>query len=270
MEETTVKRIWFYIKLFPYFVARNVQSKMSYSVDFFLGIIANILRQSLGFVFIWVVFRNIPEVNGWTFEGMMFVYGMQAITLGLNEFLFAGTWSVGRYVQMGELDRLLLRPVGTLFSIIATDVTFHGLGAAAFGVAICIISLVKLQIVLTFSVVLFWIMAILCGMLIYFSVNMWCATLAFWITDTGSPMMLAQNVSEFSKYPASIYGTGLQILITFLLPFAFTSYYPSVFVLGMDNSFVYWGGTLVATAVCLLITGLFWKYGLSKYQSAGG
>lgn len=41
-------------------------------------------------------------------------------------------------------------------------------------------------------------------------------------------------------------------------------YYPSVFVLGMDNSFVYWGGTLVATAVCLLITGLFWKYGLSK------
>lgn len=83
-------------------------------------------------------------------------------------------------------------------------------------------------------------------------------------------MMLAQNVSEFSKYPTSIYGTGLQILITFLLPFAFTSYYPSVFVLGMDNSFVYWGGTLIATAVCLLITGLFWKYGLSKYQSAGG
>lgn len=83
-------------------------------------------------------------------------------------------------------------------------------------------------------------------------------------------MMLAQNVSEFSKYPTAIYGEGIQLLLTFILPFAFTSFYPSVFVLGMDNSPVYWGGTLIATVVCLLITGLFWKYGLSKYQSAGG
>lgn len=174
-----MKRIWFYIKLFPYFVSRNIQSKMSYSVDFFLGIVANILKQSLGFIFIWVVFERIPEVNGWTFEEMMFVYGMQAITLGLNEFLFAGTWSVSDYVKEGQLDRLMLRPVGTLFSVIATDVTFHGLGAAGFGLAICIISLTKLHIVLTVGKILFWIGAIACGMLIYFSINMWCATLAF-------------------------------------------------------------------------------------------
>ncbi|MCF0136536.1 MAG: ABC-2 family transporter protein [Lachnospiraceae bacterium] len=265
-----ISRMMYYIKLLPYFVSRNVQSKMSYSVDFFLGIIANIMKQALGFIFVWVLFSNVPEVNGWNFNQMMFVYGMQAITLGLNEFMFAGTWKIAQYVQEGSLDRLLLRPVGTLFSVIAADVTFHGLGAAAFGLVICIISLVNLQMTLSVGMILFWILAIICGTLIYFSVNMWAGTLAFWIIDTGSPMMILQNVSEFSKYPVSIYGGGLQILLTFVLPFAFTSYYPTAFIFGMETGVMYWLGPVIAAALCLTIAVLFWRYGLTKYQSAGG
>ena len=55
-----MKRLFFYVKLFPYFVSKSVKSRMSYRLDFFLGLFANALRQSLGFVFIWAVFRGIP------------------------------------------------------------------------------------------------------------------------------------------------------------------------------------------------------------------
>lgn len=265
-----MKRVMFYIRLFPYFVSQNIKSKMSYSMDFFLGIIANILRQMLGFVFIWMVFKNVPEIKGWSFNQIMFVYGMQAVTLGLNEFLFPGTWSIGAYVREGELDRLLLRPVSTLFSIMASNVTFHGLGAASFGLVICITSLIKLKIVLSVYLLFFWIVAIICGTLIYFSINMCCATLSFWITDTDSAMILLQNVSEFSKYPTIIYKRFLQIILTFVFPFAFTSYFPSAVILNMSNCAFYFLGTVLATAACLSVTAIFWRYGLSKYQSAGG
>jgi len=265
-----LKRILFYLRLFPYFVSRNIQSKMSYNIDFFLGIIANIMRQSLGFIFIWVLFRNVPEIHGWNLYQMMFVYGMQAITLGLDEFLFAGTWSVSSLIQEGDLDRLLLRPVGPMFSIIASDVTFHGLGASLFGLVICIISLVKLKITLTAGMILFWIAAIVCGTLIYFSVNMICATLSFWVIDSSSAMMLMQNVSEFTKYPTSIYRAGLQILLTFIIPYAFTSYYPVAFLLGVSHSAFCWIGTFVAAFLSVLAAVAFWHFGLSKYQSAGG
>lgn len=266
----SLKRVFFYIKLFPYFVAQNVKSKMSYSIDFFLGIVANILKQSLGFVFIWVVFQNIPEVNGWTFDQIMFVYGMQAITIGLNEFLFAGTWSIGNYVREGEMDRLLLRPVGTIFSIMAMDVTFHGIGAVLFGLAICITSIFHLGISITPILILFWIGAAICGALIYFSINMVCATFAFWITDTDSIMMLLQNVSEFSKYPVSLYGKVIRILLTYIIPFAFTSYYPSVVLLGINKSALCGTGIIVAASLSVTISVAFWRFALKHYQSAGG
>ena len=81
-----MKRVFFYLRLFPYFVSKSVQSRMSYRLDFFLGLLANALRQSLGFVFIWAVFRGIPEINGWNFYQMMFVYGMQfPVTFRIEE-----------------------------------------------------------------------------------------------------------------------------------------------------------------------------------------
>ena len=265
-----MKRLWFYIKLYPYFVSRSVQARMSYKGDFILGVVASILMQSLGFVFLWTIFRGIPEVNGWNFDQMIFVYGMSAISLGLNEFLFAGTWKITGYVQGGELDRLLLRPVSTMFSILAADVTLHGLGSVLFGLAVCITSLLSLEITLSVGMVLFWIVVMVCGALIFFAANMLMATLAFWVTDSQSAMMVLQNVSEFGKYPAAIYGKWLRILVSFVIPFAFTSYYPAAYILGIEIGMIYYIGPIAVTLICLAVTVTFWRFGLAHYQSAGG
>lgn len=265
-----VKRLWFYLKLYPYYVSRSIQSRMSYKSDFILGVTASILMQSLGYVFIWAVFQGIPEMNGWSFYQMVFVYGMAAISLGLNEFLFAGSWQVAKYVRDGSFDRLLLRPVGTMFSILAADVALHGIGSVLFGLAVCIVALCRLQLALSLGKILFWIVAMICGAVIFFSVNMICATLTFWVTDTSSVMMMGQNVSEFTKYPIAIYGRRLQIFLTFVVPFAFSSYYPTGFLLGMENGPIYWLGPIVAAAVAMTAASLFWRFGTGKYQSAGG
>lgn len=103
------ERLWFYLRLYPYCVVRSIQAKMSYKSDFVLGVTASILMQSLGFVFVWAIFQGIPEMNGWNFYQMVFVYGMSAAALGLNEFLFAGTWRVKMHIHQGTLDRILLR-----------------------------------------------------------------------------------------------------------------------------------------------------------------
>lgn len=265
-----IKRVWFYVRLYPYFVSRSLQARMAYKGDFIIGVVASILMQALGFIFVWTIFQGIPDVNGWNFDQMIFVYGMAAISLGLNEFLFAGTWAVSRYVQEGNLDRLLLRPVNTMFSILSADVKLHGLGSVLFGIAVCIMSLVNLQLTLSVGMILFWIVAMICGSLIYFSINMLMATLSFWVTDSQSAMMLLQNVSEFSKYPIAIYERGLQVFLSYVIPFAFTSFYPATFLLDMNSQPIYWLGPIIAAVAMVTITGLFWKYALTKYQSAGG
>ena len=265
-----VKRLWFYLKLYPCLVSKSIQGTMSYKGDFFLGAGASVLMQSLGFVFLWAVFREIPEINGWSFYQMVFVYGMSAISLGLNEFLFAGSWNVGRYIREGSLDRLLLRPIGTMFSVFADDVGIHGLGSVLFGLAVCITSLCRLQVGFSVGKLLFWLVAMVCGALIFFSVNMICAALAFWVTDSQSAMILFQNTSEFCKYPITIYGRGLQILLTYIIPFGFCSYYPAGFLLDMSSKPICWLGPLVAAGTALTASKLFWRFALGKYQSGGG
>ena len=139
-----------------------------------------------------------------------------------------------------------------------------------FGLAVCIVALCRLHLALSFGKVLFWLVAMVCGALIFFSVNMICATLSFWFTDVQSAMVMVQNVSEFTKYPIAIYGRKLQMLLTFVVPFAFSSHYPTGFLLGMESSPIYWLGPIVASAVAVTAAALFWRYGTGKYQSAGG
>ena len=264
------ERLWFYLRLYPYCVVRSIQAKMSYKSDFILGVTASILMQSLGFVFVWAIFQGIPEMNGWNFYKMVFVYGMSAAALGLNEFLFAGTWRVKMHIHQGTLDRILLRPVGTLFSVLTDDVGLHGLGSVLFGLAVCIVSFSRLHMALSLGKILFWTAAVVCGSLLFFAVNLICAALAFWVTDSTSVMILTQNISEFGKYPMVIYGRKLQMLLTYAVPFGFAGYYPSAFLLGMDNGLIYWLGPLAAAAVAVTAAGLFWKFALGRYQSAGG
>lgn len=162
------ERLWFYLRLYPYCVVRSIQAKMSYKSDFILGVTASILMQSLGFVFVWAIFQGIPEMNGWNFYQMVFVYGMSAAALGLNEFLFAGTWRVKMHIHQGTLDRILLRPVGTLFSVLTDDVGLHGLGSVLFGLAVCIVSFSRLHMALSLGKILFWTAAVVCGSLLFF------------------------------------------------------------------------------------------------------
>ena len=95
-----------------------------------------------------------------------------------------------------------------MFSILAADVTLHGLGSVLFGLAVCITSLVKLQITLSVGMVLFWIVSIACGALF--------------------------------------------------------------FLLGISNRPIYWIGPVVAAMLCVTVAALFWRFALSRYQSAGG
>lgn len=60
------------------------------------------------------------------------------------------------------------------------------------------------------------------------------------------------------------------MLLTYAVPFGFAGYYPSAFLLGMDNGLIYWLGPLAAAAVAVTAAGLFWKFALGRYQSAGG
>ena len=234
-----------------------------------MGIIATFLTQGLGFMLLWIIFKQLDQLAGWTYQQVLFMYGMAAIPNGMVEFFLDGMWSIaGEYVSRGDLDRLLTRPMNPLLSIIAAHMEPHGAGSMLFGFVVCIVTCMQMQLDITIWKVLFFIIAIISGTLIYFAINLFTATLSFWIVDVTSTMVLVHHVNSFSKYPITIYNRAIQIVLTCIIPFAFTSYYPAAVILQKKV----WLGLLtpVVSVVLIFIAYQFWRFGLKHYNSAGG
>ena len=92
-----------------------------------------------------------------------------------------------------------------------------------------------------------------------------------------SPVDFGQYTQEImdktTMYPISMYPEAMQLILTFLIPVGWISFYPASGILGIENS-LYNGGfipliTLAVGIAVMTLAGLFFNHGLRKYESAG-
>lgn len=259
-----------YIKLYVMLWAQSVQAQMEYKVDFILGNVTTILGQVVGIAFVWVIFQSIGDLNGWNLPQIMLIYGIAALPFGLVELFFNGTWRLNYLVRMGEFDRFMVRPVGSLFFLLSSDSALHGLGNFFTGLVIIAKASSDLHLTWTATNIGFLILAVVCGAIIYVSIYLSTAATAFWFVGASTSIMyLAHSLRNFSTYPLTIYARPIQILLIWIAPFAFTSFFPATFLLGKE---MYYPFVFLMPVVSIAFFGLaygFWRIGLNQYQSTG-
>jgi len=258
-----------YLRLYPWFVTQNLQGKAEYKLDFWLGVFGSLMMQASGIVFIWVVFTRIPDLNGWSFYQVAFIYGLAALPKGLTELFCDGVWYLPSMVRLGELDRLLVRPLNPLYHLLADKVETHGLGHLIVGGLV--MAEASRQLSLSWDAVrlAYLLLAVVCGALLYLSVNLCSVCLVFWTTELRGAPLLPYSFSEFAKYPITIYPRWIQAIITWLLPFAFTSFFPATYLLGQESWWAFACLLPVVTTVFLAIAYCLWRHGMNRYQGVG-
>ena len=102
-----------------------------------------------------------------------------------------------------------------------------------------------------------------------FAIKIIAAAPAFWVKRSGHIMLTFYSVGEFSQYPAKIYARVVQNVITYVIPFAFTAYYPARYFLTGENPLFNLGGTVVVSVLLFAAAVFVWRRGLSAYESAG-
>ena len=104
--------------------------------------------------------------------------------------------------------------------------------------------------------------------LIYASIKIITAALAFWVQKSGNIIYVFYMLNDFSKYPVSIYGKPIKFLLTYIIPFSLTSYYPASYLLTGKN--LHYIGWVIFTSFFLFLIAIFvWKKGIRKYESSG-
>ena len=63
----------FYTKIYFKIIAQDIKSKMSCRADFIISTIGMIFTNISGFVSFWILFRNFPSINGWSYHEMLFL-----------------------------------------------------------------------------------------------------------------------------------------------------------------------------------------------------
>lgn len=259
-----------YIRLYWMMWLQGIQAQMEYKSSFIIGMIATILGQSTGIAFVWVLFQRIGDLNGWSLPEIMLIYGIAALPYGLFELFFNGIWGLNRYVRMGEFDRLLVRPGSSLFFILGDQPMLHGLGDVAAGIAIIALASRSLSVQWHLGNLLLLGLMVICGTLIYISINTIMGCSSFWFVSSGTNFLyFGQRFRDFTVYPLDIYATPLRLLLTWGIPFAFTGFFPATYFLNHTHYqlFVY-----LIPVVALLFFGIatiVWRIGLNQYESTG-
>jgi ABC-2 type transport system permease protein len=253
-----------------YWMAFNtaLQAKFEYRVDFILGIITACMRQLSSLAFLWIIFHQIPDINGWTRFQIILLFGMVGAALGLSELFFNHIWMVPGYIVMGDLDRLLTYPVNSLYFLLVTRPELHSFGNLATGLTLASIALYRLQ-----APWYAWVLApflIILGCVIYTAALVIFASLSFkFIGPTSLHLMIPNTMLQATGYPLSIFPGWLQFLLLFLLPYGAFHYLPASLLLNKALNPWFYLTVPLATLFFIWVAQRIWLWGLNKYESTG-
>ncbi len=263
-----------YLKLYFLLAGAYVRSRLQFRLSFGFRCITIIVSEACLVGLLGVLFTKFRAVNGWTLAEVVFLYGLGNLAYSLMRIVASQLDDFDRYILQGDLDTVLTKPVPPLFYILASRVELHHVARALTSVVIFILALHLAHIRWSLGVAVFTVTTVLCGTAIMFALILVGATVALWTMKSGKLTdLLITATKESATFPISIYPLAVQLVLTFILPVAFVTYYPAQRFLqkeeflGMPEFFQF--GAPVVALVMLGVGYLFWFYGLRRYQSTG-
>ncbi len=259
-----------YFRLHRIFVAQYLKRLMEYKADFLLGAVGLLLTQIFQIAFLGIIFSQIPALIGWSFQEVLFIYGFSLIAKSLDHLFTDNLWMVGyRIIRKGDFDKYLTRPINTLYHVVAENFCVDAFGEMLTCILLLAYSIPSLDMPFHWYTIPLWIVVAVFATLIYTSLKIMTAAISFWTKTSGHITHMLYMTNDFGKYPVSIYNRFVQTVITYVIPFAFTAYFPaSYFLTGQDPLFCI-GGTVIAGTVLFVLAVFIWNRGLRAYESAG-
>lgn len=259
-----------YFRLYIKFIQQYIKTLIEYRMDFILGIIGFLLVQSVGIIFIGFIFNSIPSLEGWNYYQILFIYGFAQIPRGIDHVLTDQLWIFSsQTIVKGQFDKYLVRPLNPLFQVIVERFQPDGFGEIIIGIILLCTAWAKLGVQITAGKIVALIFLVICAAFIYTAIKLAVASLAFWVKFAQSYMFMVYQLSTFVKYPISIYPKWIKSTLTFIVPFAFTGYFPAAYLLDKGSFFNGVILTFIVSVCSMVISYTIWTIGTKRYESSG-
>jgi viologen exporter family transport system permease protein len=259
-----------HLRLLALYFSQYAKARLEYRADFFSSVVVSFLGTAASFGFLLIVFSRVPALQGWNFPEMVFLYGFSLVPMGVFNMLSWNLWEFpDRYLIEGRFDRVLLRPVSSIFQVLFESFRLESLESTATG--LFAVGWASHRLGISFGpldTALFLIWAV-CGAAIYLAIFIGLTATSFWIEDRIGISPPVFNLMQFGRYPITIYDAWVRFALSFVIPFAFASFYPTARFLHREQFLrEFWAVPLVA-AVSLTLALSVWRSGVARYHSTG-
>lgn len=262
------------VRAYGLITAMWVRSTMAYRASFAMTVFGDFAVTAFDFVTILLMFSHVDALGGYSLPEIALLYGLSATAFGLCDLLLGSMDRVGRRVRDGTLDTLLVRPVPVLAQVAADRFALRRLGRITQGLLVLGYALVTLDIAWTPLKALTLPMALVSGAAIFGAVFVAGAAFQFVAQDASEVQnSFTYGGTTLLQYPPTVFAKDLVRGVTFVVPLAFVSWLPALYVLGREYplDLPRWAAFLppVVAAVCWVLAGLAWRAGLRAYRSTG-
>jgi len=257
-----------YLQIYKECIKVSFATASTYRVNFLLSNFILLVSNILFPLVTVMIYGSGASFPNWSFYEVLLIQAIFTMSAGLAQILFNGVlWATMRYVIDGSLEIVLIKPVDSLFYLIASTISLESLGLLLGGGIMFILAIVNVGAI-TLLMWLQFIVLFLSGLLVMMGTSLIMAATSFkWVGNSRIPEIF-DSINTFGKYPQSIFNKATSSFTAFVIPVAMVGYFPAAALLGKVNLSMY-----VAIIPCILFTMigiLLYKHMIHLYEGVGG
>jgi ABC-2 type transport system permease protein len=261
------------LRLYPKFLGIAIRSRMQYRSDFLLGIIGVFILNFVNLALIWVLIARFQALAGWNFWEIVLLYATWLMSHSIYAVFFWHLSLLEEDILHGRFDQFLVRPCSPLIQFLGREVNYMGVGDVIFASTAFGLAYSNLSLDWSLGKWLFWLVALLAGLIIESCISWIFGAIAFWTGRSRAIFSVSLRFSILTQqYPIDIFGQWYRVFVTGFLPIAFINYYPLTILLDKPNALatpILGYLSPAVAAVVFMVAWFVWQRGLAGYTSSG-
>jgi ABC-2 type transport system permease protein len=257
-----------YLRLYLHFLRFSFSKAMEFRLDFTFRFFMDIIYYLVNIYFFKIIYLHTPMLVGWREDQIMVFVGAYLLVDAINMTVFSSNlWMLSAYINKGDLDYYLLRPVSPLFFLSLREFSANSFMNLIIALLFFIYSLTQLQGSIAPLELLLFVLLLINGTLLYYCIQMITIIPVFWTHSARGFVDLFYSMTMAMERPDKIFTRWLRPLFTIILPFSLIASFPArLFLDGFDwQTFLHLSAVTVVVWIVMLS---FWKAGLRNYSSA--
>lgn len=241
---------------------------MEFRLDFTFRILMDVIYYVVNIALFKILFLHTETIGGWTEEQMMVFVGSYLLVDAINMTIFStNMWWLPYYINKGDLDYYLIRPVSPLFFLSLREFSANSFVNLTIAIGFFTYSVASYSGSWEVENLLALILLLINGTLIYYCIQMIMILPVFWTQSARGFVDLFFTLGLAMERPDRIFKGWLRVLFTVFLPFALIASFPArIFLEGFDWKTIAHLG--IVTAALWIVMLSLWRLGLKNYSSA--